>query len=220
MTERWERMLGELRQIEAPEWPVRRGLPTMPGLGLRHRVHRPAIAAVLGAIVGVAVWLIGANSPDPQEMAERITIVDTGELIRGGRQVTLNEAEEAYDYPVYRTDAPALTGSLEEIWIGEPGDPVTSLEYGKGVQLHMSKWGDGDPSAFYKSRIDMWGFGWIQEINGGSALVIPRDAQEPGVPAETRVVMVMDGVEVIFVSAHLSPDDLVAVAESVKPNRI
>lgn len=179
--------------------------------------RRAALAVALGTLLGAGLWFAVTPGSEEPSGSSRLTIPDTGELIRGGRQVSLEDAGTAWDYPVY-TLTSSQVGTLEEVWIGAPDDPVTSLRYSTGVEVHMSKWGGTDPLSFFQSRIGLWGAGAIVTINGLPALVIPRDMLEPGNPDTTRVVMIIDGVEVILVAPQdWSPDDLVAVAPSVSP---
>jgi hypothetical protein len=177
--------------------------------------RRTLVGIALGILAGGVLWFATTSRPE-ESVASRLPIVDTGELIRGGRQVSLEEAASAWNYPVYTLNSSAA-GALEEIWIGAADDPVKSLKYASGIEVHMSKT-TVDPLAFFQSRIATWGVGAIVEINELPALLIPRDVLEPGNPSETRIVVIIDGVEVILVAPQdWSADDLVAVATSIAP---
>jgi hypothetical protein len=142
--------------------------------------------------------------------------VDTKDLLLGGQQVSLAEAEKESDFALYRPNSPmAADKSLSEVWIGGAGDRAVAFRYETGVTIYLTPWPEGkDVAKSYESRVADTGAGSVQMISGNTAWVIPKDSQAEGMPPDTVINMVVNGVE-LSIHGDLPTDDMLSIASSV-----
>lgn len=182
---------------------------------LGRRVAPFALVAVLGLTAGFALWAIGRPSvsvvPDPTSGRD--------EVLLGGTRVTLQEAAAGVGFSILRPDSPlASDDTLVEVWLASGEGGAVALVYELGVRVYLSTWPVANPMTpeqFYQQQAAVTGAGWTENINGVSAWVAPANAQAPGLPPESIIDFVVDGVEVSVRGGSFSADELMEVARSI-----
>lgn len=196
------------------------------------RVRRASIlvlAFAFGAMVVFGGWSF-ANRKSGRAIGNTWVSEGGGELIDGGRKVSLDEAQRVAQFPIYRPSQAAF-GMPTEVWIGRPGDPTVSLRYPDDLVIHLHPSAAGitiDAAA----ELVKAGFFFVKQIDGDPVLVSNPNAPGPsdpyvrtlpdgGVIATARtedfdlVLRDMGSVEVEIVSPTLSTDELLSIAASL-----
>jgi len=135
-------------------------------------------------------------------------------LLLEGERMTVDEAVDRATGPYFRPDHPCANDDIvTEAWLG-PAGWGGALRYETGLRVYQSLWQfEGDLAIrFRRSTRDHPGYHLV--IDGHPAFVIPEDAAGPGNPHE-GVVSILIGTAEVQIYGHLSPDELIEVAESV-----
>ena len=173
---------------------------------------------VLAASVTLVIRSEVADEPSrrgvPDIRTRRPEDVAPGQpVLIGGERITLNDAKSAWPFPVYRPQHSAASDdSLTEVW--STADEL-ALRYASGVRAYLSVWPRsriGDAEASYRDWAADTAAEYL-EINGFPAMVTAPEAAIEN--AEGVLTLTVGRVE-ISLYAYLPPEQLIAIAETVR----
>lgn len=193
----------------------------------RSRLVVAVVAIVLGAAGGGALYLLLRENDQPARRVpaigeDRSIKLDTGgALLLGGELVSLDEASQLAGFAALRPDDSAnmaTDASIAEVWVTTDGQATIALKYDSGMTVILTQWPKGNPEtpeSFYKSLAQQSGVGTVETFNGNPAWVVPADAQGPGRPDVSTIVMAVGSIE-MSLKADMPLEELREVALSVK----
>jgi hypothetical protein len=138
-------------------------------------------------------------------------------LLSGGQQVSIDEAAALADHAVYIT--PMLQDP--EAWAVEYSDESgvrydVGLRYGSTLAVLFATFDEGqDPAEVYRAESTDWGVGYLDTVNGNPVWVVPR--AENSLDASTSVLHIAIGDTDVELHGHMSAQELVDVAASLRP---
>ena len=142
---------------------------------------------------------------------------DPGELVPGGRKVTLRRAESSVNFHGYRPDDSAASdNSIQEVWVSGGGDSGTvGLRYGSKLRLFLTAWPEGKSfGGWARGIVSDTGSGFVDTVRGVDAWIVPPDANWDGSPGS--VELVLDGIDITLIEdGQLTRDDLLRIVDTL-----
>lgn len=202
----------------------------MKSASISRRVIAP-VGAFLASFVVVAVVSLNArDGRTPDSVATSVAAVhrETNQSLPGidrpleaifdpsvplmdpGEQTSLDAAAQSIPYDFAVPQDKSLVAP--EVWVSEDRTEV-GLRYGSDLVLLYAPWPEGLKPA-YEEQAKEWGAGYVTEIGGRTAWVVPQDAQAKGFPSVNVIHVTVDGVEVVLFST-LALDEEISIARSL-----